>query len=259
MATIGIFDSGVGGLSVYREIRKLLPRSSYIYYGDNANCPYGIKGPSFIIRRSREITEFLLDKGVDIVVVACNTATSYAIEELRGSFSIPFVGTVPGVKPAAMQTNTGVIGVLATYGTLNAPLYHKIRDFWGSNVKVVEHIGQGFVELVEELDLNSKRAVDVVEMSVTPLVDKGADVLVLGCTHYPFLKDTIESVANRIKPASTPNVAVYDSGPAIAKQVLHLLREANVSLDEANPTNEFFSSGSDVVTKRIVSSILDSK
>lgn len=109
MATIGIFDSGVGGLSVYREIRKLLPGSSYIYYGDNANCPYGIKGPSFIIRRSREITEFLLDKGVDIVVVACNTATSYAIEELRGRFSIPFVGTVPGVKPAATQTNTGVI------------------------------------------------------------------------------------------------------------------------------------------------------
>ena len=256
MATIGIFDSGVGGLSVYREIRKLLPRENYIYFGDNANCPYGVKGTSFIINRSRKITEFLLDKGADIVVVACNTATSYAIKDLRDRFPIPFVGTVPGVKPAAMQTHTGVIGVLATFGTLNAPLYQKIRDFWGSDVEVVEHIGQGFVELVEDLDISSDKAISVVEKSVTPLVERGADVLVLGCTHYPFLKDTIKLVANRIKPISTPSVAVYDSGPAIARQVMHILKDNNLSLEAANPTSEFFSSGSDVVTKRIVSSIL---
>ena len=172
MAKIGIFDSGVGGLSVFREIKKVLPFSSYVYYGDNANCPYGIKGPGFIKQRSVEITDFLISKNVDIIVVACNTATSYAIDHLRETYSIPFVGTVPGVKPAAKETNTGIIGVLATFGTLNAPLYNNIKDTWGTNVTVLEHIGDGFVELVEGLEFSGKNAEEIIMKSVKPLVSQ---------------------------------------------------------------------------------------
>lgn len=244
MARIGIFDSGVGGLSVFREIKKVLPLSSYIYYGDNANCPYGIKGPDFILKRSIQITDFLLSKGVDIIVIACNTATSYAIDYLRDEYRIPFVGTVPGVKPAAKETNTGIIGVLATFGTLNAPLYNSIKDTWGSDVTVLEHIGDGFVELVENLEFSGTKTEETIEKSVKPLVLKGADCLVLGCTHYPFLKETIEKVANRIKPESTPYVDVYDSAPAIARNVFNILSAIGIALEDSNPVIELHSSGS---------------
>ena len=243
MARIGIFDSGVGGLSVFREIKKVLPLSSYIYYGDNANCPYGIKGPDFILKRSIQITDFLLSKNVDIIVIACNTATSYAIDYLREEYRIPFVGTVPGVKPAAKETNTGIIGVLATFGTLNAPLYNSIKDTWGRDVIVLEHIGEGFVELVENLDFSGAKTEKTIEKSIKPLVSKGADYLVLGCTHYPFLKETIEKVANRIKPANTTYVNVYDPSPAIASNVFNILSESGVSLEECCPIVELYSSG----------------
>lgn len=243
MARIGIFDSGVGGLSVFREIKKVLPLSSYIYYGDNANCPYGIKGPDFIKQRSIEITKFLISKNVDIIVIACNTATSYAIDNLREIYNIPFVGTVPGVKPAAKETNTGIIGVLATFGTLNAPLYNSIKDTWGANVTVLEHIGEGFVELVENLEFSGIKTEETIKRSVKPLVTKGADCLVLGCTHYPFLKDAIEKVANEIKPESTPHIDVYDPAPAIARNVFNILSGNGVPLEECNPVVELHSSG----------------
>lgn len=251
MAKIGIFDSGVGGLSVFREIKKVLPLCSYVYYGDNANCPYGIKGPDFIKQRSIEITDFLISKNVDIIVIACNTATSYAIDHLREIYNIPFVGTVPGVKPAAKETNTGIIGVLATFGTLNAPLYNSIKDTWGTNVTVLEHIGDGFVELVERLEFSGKNAEEIIKNSVKPLVSKGADCLVLGCTHYPFLKETIEKVANEIKPKSTLFVDVYDSAPAIAKNVFNILSEKGIPLEESHNTIELHSSGSNKCLEKL--------
>lgn len=247
MAKIGIFDSGVGGLSVFKEIKRRLPNCSYIYYGDNANCPYGIKGPDFILQRSREIAHYLESEGVDIIVVACNTATSYAVKTLEEEMSIPVIGTVPGVKPAAAETKTGVVGVLATFGTLNAPLYNRIRDRWGANVDVVEHIGQGYVELVESLDLHSVHARDVVKRSVEPLVSQGADIIVLGCTHYPFLKETIEEVANEIKPESTPLITIYDPAPAIARHVEAIIKEQGMRIEDPNPTIRLLSSGSDEI------------
>ena len=243
MAKIGIFDSGVGGLSVFSEIKKVLPSASYFYYGDNANCPYGIQGPNFILERSAQITEFLLSKDVNIIVIACNTATSYAIDHLKETYNIPFVGTVPGVKPAAKETSTGIIGVLATFGTLNAPLYNSIKETWGANTIVLEHIGEGFVELVERLEFSGKNAEDIIRKSIKPLVSKGADCLVLGCTHYPFLKETIEKVANEIKPESTPFVDVYDSAPAIARNVYNILFNSGVKLEEDTPVVELYSSG----------------
>ena len=251
MARIGIFDSGVGGLSVLREIKKKLPGCSYIYYGDNANCPYGMKGPDFIVRRFREIANLLVSKDIDVLVVACNTATSYAVNVLTEELSIPVIGTVPGVKPAAAETRTGVIGVLATYGTLNAPLYNRIRDKWGAQVEVVEQIGNGFVELVEACDLNSKHAIDVVKKSVEPLLLKGADIIVLGCTHYPFLKDTIEKVANDNKSDSTTSISIYDPAPAIARHVEAIIREKGLSVVDPDPSTLLLSSGSDKVLNKI--------
>ena len=146
---IGIFDSGVGGLSVFREIRKVLPDQKYIYYSDNAHCPYGEKSQEYIISRAKSITDFLISQGAEVIVVACNTATAAAISTLRAGYSIPFIGMEPAVKPAALSTKTGTIGVLATAGTLKGSKYLNTRDRFSDGVKVAEHIGKGVVELVE--------------------------------------------------------------------------------------------------------------
>ena len=159
MATIGIFDSGSGGLSVYREIVKLLPYERYVYYADNAHCPYGDKTADFIRDRARAITDFLLGKGADIIVVACNTATAAAIATLREEYpDVPFVGMEPAVKPAALGTETGVIGVLATAGTLKGSKYLKTKGRFEDDVHIVEHVGEGFVELVENGTLDGPEA-----------------------------------------------------------------------------------------------------
>ena len=147
---IGIFDSGVGGLSVFREIKKLLPEEEYIYYSDNAFCPYGEKSKEEIIERARTITSFLLEQGAEIIVVACNTATAAAIASLRKEYPIKFIGMEPAIKPAAAISKTGVVGVLATAGTLKAEKYLDNREKFSDNVRIVEHVGQGFVELVEK-------------------------------------------------------------------------------------------------------------
>lgn len=215
---IGIFDSGVGGLSVFREIHKILPEERFIYYSDNAHCPYGEKSREYIIDRARTITSFLLSQGADIIVVACNTATAAAISKLREEFPIPFIGMEPAVKPAAQATKTGVVGVLATAGTLKATKYIDTREKWAQNVKIVEHIGQGFVELVENGKLTGPEAEDVASRSVKPLVDAGADTIVLGCTHYPFLAETILKVAE--KP-----VTLIDPAPAVARHLLEVMNK----------------------------------
>lgn len=215
---IGIFDSGTGGLSVFREIYRLLPEERYIYYSDNANCPYGEKSREYIIDRARSITSFLISQGADIVVVACNTATAAAISTLREEFPICFIGMEPAVKPAAQATATGVVGVLATAGTLKATKYIDTREKWAHDVKIVEHIGQGFVELVENGIVTGEEAEAVVEKSVRPLIDAGADTIVLGCTHYPFLSETIRKVAG--KP-----IKLIDPAPAVAKHLLDIMQE----------------------------------
>ena len=215
---IGIFDSGTGGLSVFREIYRLLPDERYIYYSDNANCPYGEKSREYIIDRARAITSFLIGQGAEIVVVACNTATAAAISTLREEFPICFIGMEPAVKPAAQATATGVVGVLATAGTLKATKYIDTREKWAHDVKIVEHIGKGFVELVENGTVIGEEAEAVVEKSIRPLIDAGADTIVLGCTHYPFLSDTIRKVAG--KP-----INLIDPAPAVAKHLLDIMQE----------------------------------
>ena len=245
MATIGIFDSGSGGLSVYREIVKLLPQERYVYYSDAANCPYGEKSALFIRRRARFITEFLLDKGADVIVVACNTATAAAIATLRAEYpDVPFVGMEPAVKPAALGTKTGVIGVLATAGTLKASKYLNTRGLYDSEVRVVEHVGQGFVELVEKGILDGQEAENTVRASLQPLLDEGADVIVLGCTHYPFLRPVIERIAG-------PEVQVIDPAPAVARQTQRLLERHGIPTGEGSHSVELNSSGDLDALKRI--------
>lgn len=219
---IGIFDSGSGGLSVFRELRKLLPKENYIYYSDNAHCPYGEKSREYITDRARFITDFLLDKGADIIVVACNTATAAAISTLRAEYpEVPFIGMEPAIKPAVKKTKTGVVGVLATAGTLKADKYLNTREKWAEGVRIAEHIGQGFVELVESGNTNNPETEDIVQESLKPLLEEGADVVVLGCTHYPFLSETINKVAKKLYPER--ELTIIDPAPAVAKHTLEVM------------------------------------
>lgn len=218
---IGIFDSGEGGLSVYREIFKALPNEKYIYYSDNAHCPYGDKGDEYIIERSREISRYLIGEGCEVIAVACNTATAAAIETLRREFPVPFVGMEPAIKPAAALTKSGVVGVLATACTLKTNKYLHTKAQFSAGVKVVEKVGEGLVELVESGILLGPVAEAIVGRNIAPLLREGADVIVLGCTHYPFLRETMTKIAG-------PDVLLLDPAPAAAKHLLDLMRERSL-------------------------------
>ena len=216
---IGVFDSGSGGLSVLKEIVRLLPDEQYVYFADNAFCPYGEKTVEAIQARAHAITDRLLAEGAQIIVVACNTATAAAIADLRASYpEIRFIGMEPAVKPAAIGTHTGVIGVLATAGTLKGSKYLNTKGKFEDDVKIVEHVGEGFVELVEAGDLDSPKAETVVRESVTPLLAECADTIVLGCTHYPFLASVIQRIAGE-------DVTVIDPAPAVARQTVKVMQE----------------------------------
>ena len=245
MATIGIFDSGSGGLSVYREIVKLLPQERYVYFSDNAHCPYGEKTAAFIQERARTITEILLGLGADIIVVACNTATAAAIATLREEYpAVPFIGMEPAVKPAALGTETGVIGVLATAGTLKGSKYLKTRGQFEDDVRIVEHVGEGFVELVENGILEGPEAYETVKASLQPLLDAGADRIVLGCTHYPFLRPVIEAIAG-------PGVQVIDPAPAVARQTVRILEKQGIPTGEGPFSVDLYFSGEPDSLQRI--------
>ena len=223
---IGIFDSGIGGLSVFREIRKLLPEEKYVYFSDNAHCPYGEKSKEYIIDRARHITDFLLSQGADIIVVACNTATAAAIRTLRAEYPVSFIGMEPAIKPAAASTKTGIIGVLATAGTLKAEKYRDTKGRHAEDVTVVEHIGKGFVELVENGMTSGPKAETTVMESLEPLLDAGADTIVLGCTHYPFLSETISKVASDLTPSR--HITIIDPAPAVARHILDVMTAENI-------------------------------
>ena len=237
---IGIFDSGIGGLSVFREIRKVLPEQSYVYYSDNAHCPYGEKSREYIIDRARAITRFLLGKGCEIIVVACNTASAAAISALREEFPVKFIGMEPAIKPAAASTRTGVVGVLATAGTLKADKYLNTREKYSEGVQIAEHVGKGFVELVESGQLKGETAENIIRESLKPLLDMGADRIVLGCTHYPFLSETILAVAAQICPDR--EIQIIDPAPAVAKQLMKVMQEEKLIKKEGFEIS-LFSSG----------------
>lgn len=214
---VGFFDSGIGGLSVASAFQQLCPETEIYYIADWTYCPYGNKPIPLIQERARINTVALMEQGCETIVVACNTATAAAIDLLRKEFpNIGFVGMEPAIKPAALKTTTGVVGVLATQGTFNGRLFHETCAKYASEINVLEAIGDGFVELVEQGKQDSEEAYECVARVVQPLLDKGADCLVLGCTHYPFLKKTIQKVAG-------DDVVIIDPSEAVAQQILRII------------------------------------
>ncbi|MEZ4772670.1 MAG: glutamate racemase [Bacteroidia bacterium] len=234
---IGIFDSGLGGLSVWKEVKIACPSESLIYYADSGNCPYGSRPPEEIIHLSSEITQFLLRKHCKLIVVACNTATAAAIAHLRANFSVPFVGIEPALKPAAQLTKTGHIGVLATRGTFAGAHYQRTKEKFASKVEVHIQIGEGLVELVENNQANTPEAETLVRRYIGPMLDAGVDQIVLGCTHYPFLLPVMERVAG-------DRANIINPAPAVARQVVSQLEQLGLAAPEENqPEYSFFSSG----------------
>ncbi|MGB0774954.1 MAG: glutamate racemase [Akkermansiaceae bacterium] len=209
---IGILDSGLGGLSVLNEIQKALPHESVVYYGDSAWCPYGARDADEIQRRVFAVTDFLLEQGCKLIVIACNSATIAAVEALRATYPVPFVGMEPGVKPAAALTRSGTVGVLATEASLAGEKFHRLVSDHADGVKVITRPCPNFVQLVESGELDTPRARKIVEEETLPLTEAGADVLVLGCTHYPFLRPMIEKVVGN-------DVGIVDTGEAVAQRV----------------------------------------
>lgn len=218
---IGVFDSGLGGLSVVRELRRELPHEDFLYYADRAHCPYGGKPQAQIQARAVAITEELLESGAKLIVVACNTATIAAVEYLRASYPVPFVGMEPAVKPACALTRSGVVGVLATGSALAGDKFHRLVAEHAAGVRVITQPCPGLVECVESGELDGPRPRALLQRYLEPLRAAGADVLVLGCTHYPFLRPLIEAIAG-------PQVQILDTGAAVARQVRRVLEREQI-------------------------------
>ncbi|QNK77324.1 glutamate racemase [Winogradskyella sp. PAMC22761] len=246
---IGIFDSGIGGSSIFKEIHSLLPNESCIYLADSINAPYGNKSKEDIIKLSIKNTEYLINKGCKIIVIACNTATTNAIEYLRTNYNIPFIGIEPAIKPAALNTQTKAIGILATKGTLSSQLFHKTTDLYSEGIKIVEQEGDGIVQLIESGLLNSIEMKSLLETYLQPMLEQNIDYLVLGCTHYPYLIPML----SKMLPGY---IKIIDSGRAVANQTKVVLASLDLlNSSSENPKIELFSN-SDIT---VLNTILDNK
>lgn len=246
---IGIFDSGIGGTSIFKEIKILLPQEHTIYLADSFNAPYGNKTKQEIIDLSIKNTELLITKNCKLIVIACNTATTNAISTLRERYDIPFIGIEPAIKPAALGTQTKAIGILATKGTLSSELFHKTTDLYSNGIKVIEQVGEGIVKLIEAGKINSEEMKALLKIYLKPMLDADIDYLVLGCTHYPYLIPMLLDLL-------PSHVKIIDSGQAVARQtklVLEQNRLLNTHTSFGN--NQFYTNGNST----ILSSILDEK
>ena len=243
---IGIFDSGVGGLSVLKAIREELPNEDLMYVGDSGCAPYGERARAFVRERSSAIARFLLQRRAKAIVVACNTATSIAVESLREQFTVPIVAIEPAVKPAAARTKSRIVGVLATTGTLSSAKVAKLLAAYGSDVKFLIQACPGLADQVERGELSSDSTRTLVVRYVRPLIDKGADILVLGCTHYPFLRPLIAEVAG-------PGVEVIDPAAAVARELRRRLDASGLLRMSATAGEEqFWTTGSEDEATKVV-------
>jgi len=222
--SIGFFDSGVGGLTIWNEVLKTLPYENTIYIADSINAPYGTKSKQEIIDLSISSTETLINRGAKIIVVACNTATTQAIETLREKFDIPFIGIEPAIKPAALSSITQQIAVLATYGTLDSDHFNATKDKFTSHIEVVTRVGEGLVTAIERGELHSVKLRGVLHRHLELLISDKTDYLVLGCTHYPLLIPMIKEIIGE-------DVTIVDSGKAVAEQTKRILRAENLISD----------------------------
>ncbi len=242
---IGLFDSGIGGTSIWKEIHELMPNEDTIYLADSKNAPYGQKSKEEIIHLSSKNTEFLLNQNCKIIVVACNTATTNAIKELRAKYQVPFIGIEPAIKPAALHSKTQTIGILATQGTLNSELFHQTAQQF-HDTKIIEQIGHGLVPLIEEGKINSPQIKQLLNNYLQPMIEANIDYLVLGCSHYPYLLPQIKKILPK-------HIKIIDSGEAVAKQTKNILSEKN-NLNQENhqPKNIFYTNANPTVLEKIL-------
>ncbi|MAU17325.1 MAG: glutamate racemase [Muricauda sp.] len=243
---IGIFDSGVGGTSIWKEVAKMLPYENTIYLADSANAPYGEKSKEEILHLSIKNTELLLNKGCKIVIVACNTATTNAIDYLRSHYDIPFIGIEPAIKPAAFHTKTKKVGVLATKGTLSSSLFHNTSKLFAEGITVLEQEGKGLVELIEAGKIQSEETKKLLSDFLEPMLEQQMDCLVLGCTHYPYLMPVLKDILPK-------GITIIDSGEAVARQTKAVL-ERNGLLSDGNgkPEHIFYTNATVEVLKNLI-------
>ena len=235
---VGFFDSGLGGLCILEAFKRECPGESTVYIADSENCPYGNKSADEITRLSEANTRKLLARGCKMVVVACNTATAAAIDKLRASHpSVPFIGIEPAVKPAALKSKSGVVGVLATAGTFGGRLYRETKARFAKGVEVIAVVADEFVELVEKGETSGKRAEAAVRAKIAPLIAAGADHIVLGCTHFPHLRPLIEKVCGG-------RAEVVDPSEAVARQAKRVLADSGLlASGRLEPAHEFLRTG----------------
>ncbi len=246
-APVAVFDSGFGGLSVWREIRRRLPGESLLYYGDGLHCPYGPKPADEVTGYVEAAARLLVgQRGAKMLVVACNAATAAAITRLRERYAIPVVGMEPAVKPAALSSKSGVIGILATAGTLQGELFRETSARYAGRVKILQAVGEGFVELVEAGREDSPEAVEAVRRAIGPMLEQGADRIVLGCTHYPFLERAMREVIGG------RDVELVDPAPAVARRAEDLLAQGGLLAQPGHTAEyEFYTAADEAYLERI--------
>ncbi|AXB56533.1 glutamate racemase [Flavobacterium fluviale] len=244
---IGVFDSGIGGTSIWSAIHDLLPNEKTIYLADSKNAPYGQKSKDEIVDLSKKNVEFLLENNCKLIVVACNTATTNAIFELREAYDVPFVGIEPAIKPAANNSQTQVIGILATKGTLNSELFNKTAEMF-QHTTIIEQVGHGLVQLIEDGNLYSPEMTQLLESYLQPMIEANIDYLVLGCSHYPYL-------IPQIKKILPDHIKIIDSGEAVARQTKNLLRD-KVGFSDSTENDPVFYVNSN---PKVLESILEHK
>lgn len=257
-APIGVFDSGLGGLSVLKYIRTGLPSEDLLYFADSGHAPYGGKSEEEIVARALAIAAFLTGYKAKALVVACNTATAAAIKALRERYpELPVVGVEPGLKPAAALTRSGTVGVLATEYTLSSTKFNQLREqiAAAANVKFLPQACIGLADQVEKGELHSADTASLVRRYVEPLLEQGADTLVLGCTHYPFVLPLIEETVAHI---TSKQITIVDTGEPVARQLLRLLKERGLLRQEGNGTMAGFTTGSETALRSAFSRLLHS-
>lgn len=250
-SSIGIFDSGIGGVSVLRAIREQMPEESVIYFGDQEHIPYGPRPMEQIRNFSEVITNFLLAQGAKIIVVACNTASAAALKYLREKLPyMQFVGMEPAVKPAAEHTQTGRVGVLATPATFQGALYASVVERFANGVELFQNTCPGLVQQIEQGNLNGKETRRILEAALMPMLEKNIDTVVLGCTHYPFVIPLIQQIVG-------DNVRVIDPAPAVAKQTGRLLEAKGIRIKSESKGNvKFYTSGDPDILQSMLPALL---
>ncbi|MFL2612042.1 MAG: glutamate racemase [Flavobacteriaceae bacterium] len=247
--SIGFFDSGIGGITIWESVNRLLPNENTIYLADSNNSPYGTKSYDELINISKENVDFLINKKCKLIVVACNTATTNSINFLRESYDLPFIGIEPAIKPAALNTKTGKIGVLATKGTLGSSLFEKTSNIHGNKVEIIEQHGIGLVELIEKGIYSGSKIDSLLKEYLNPMIENDIDKLVLGCTHYPLIIDSIKKIINE-------SIEIIECSDAVALQTKRILIKTNLINSRAEKSENLFYTNGD---KNVLNSLLNNK